>query len=65
MFHRRKRTTEMTPGAVTKLPVESAVVGDQNFRCLDDWATPSLDTVTLPPAPSDTITNCLTNVYIL
>jgi hypothetical protein len=34
-------------------------------RCLDDCATPQLDTVTLRPAPSDTVTIRPTNVFIL
>jgi hypothetical protein len=33
--------------------------------CLDDYATPHLDTVTLRPAPSDTVTIRPTNVFIL
>jgi hypothetical protein len=37
----------------------------QFFWCLDDCATPQLDTVTLRPAPSDTVTIRPTNVYIL
>ncbi len=35
------------------------------YRCLDDYATPRLDTVTLQPAPSDAVTIRPTNVYIL
>jgi hypothetical protein len=35
------------------------------YRCLDDYATPRLDTVTLQPAPSDAVTIHPTNVYIL
>ncbi len=35
------------------------------FGCLDACATPQLDTVTLRPAPSDTVTICPTNVFIL
>jgi hypothetical protein len=35
------------------------------FGCLDDCATPQLDTVTLRPAPSDTVTIRPTNVFIL
>ncbi len=31
--------------------------------CLDDCATPQLDTVTLRPAPSDTVMICPTNVF--
>ncbi len=34
-------------------------------RCLDDYATPRLDTVTLWPAPSDTVRIRPTNVFIL
>jgi hypothetical protein len=34
-------------------------------QCLDDCATPQLDTVTLRPAPSDTATIRPTNVFIL
>ncbi len=34
-------------------------------RCLDDYTTPHLDTVTLRPAPSDTVTIRPTNVFIL
>jgi hypothetical protein len=37
----------------------------QNMRCLDDYATPRLATVTLRPAPSDTVTIRPTNVFIL
>jgi hypothetical protein len=33
--------------------------------CLDDCATPHLDTVTLRPAPSDTVTIRSTNAFIL
>jgi hypothetical protein len=33
--------------------------------CLDDCATPQLDTVTLRPAPSNTVTIRPTNVFIL
>ncbi len=33
--------------------------------CLDDCATPQLDTVTLRPAPSDTVTIRPTNIFIL
>ncbi len=33
--------------------------------CLDDCATPQLDTVTLRPAPSDTVMICPTNVFTL
>jgi hypothetical protein len=35
------------------------------YRCLDDYATPQLDTVTLRPAPSVTVTIRPTNVFIL
>jgi hypothetical protein len=35
------------------------------FRCLDNCATPHLDTVTHRPAPSDTETIRPTNVFIL
>ncbi len=35
------------------------------YRCLDDCATPQLDTVTLRPALSDTVTIRPTNVFIL
>ncbi len=35
------------------------------IRCLDDCATPQLDTVTLRPAPSNTVTIRPTNVFIL
>ncbi len=35
------------------------------FGCLDDCATPQLDTVTLRPALSDTVTIRPTNVFIL
>jgi hypothetical protein len=34
-------------------------------RCLDDCTTPLLDTVTLRPAPSGTVTIRPTNVFIL
>jgi hypothetical protein len=39
----------------------------RGWRCgrLDDCATPQLDTVTLQPAPSDTVTIRPTNVFIL
>jgi hypothetical protein len=33
--------------------------------CLDDYATPHVDTVTLRPAPSGTVTIRPTNVFIL
>ncbi len=36
-----------------------------DLRCLDDCATPQLDTVTLRPAPSDTVTIRPTNVSML
>jgi hypothetical protein len=35
------------------------------LRCLDDHATPRLDTVILRPAPSDTLTIRPTNIFIL
>jgi hypothetical protein len=37
----------------------------KQIRCLDDYATPQLDTVTLRPALSDTVTIRFTNVFIL
>ncbi len=36
-----------------------------NIWCLDDCATPQLDTVTLQPAPSDTVTIRPINIFIL
>ncbi len=37
----------------------------RGIRCLDDWATPRLDTVSLRPVPSDAVMIRPTNVYIL
>ncbi len=42
-------------------PVACTVI----MGCLDDCATPQLDTVTLRPTPSDTVTIRPTNVLIL
>ncbi len=50
------------PAQVQRIPESRK---EEGSGCLDDCATPQLDTVTFRPAPSHTVTIRSTNVFIL